>query len=197
MPIVLVTHDLEEAAMLADRAGHPHRGRTLQQGEPFRVMSRPATVLVARLVDLKNVFRARVAAHAPERSLTLIDWEGVLLEARHAPAFAVGARVAWAIPADGVILHRRDRPSRGEHENPLKGMIAEFVALGAYADIAIHVNGRAEMALHTSISTHVAARNRIAKGEAIGLSLLATGIHLMPWQDVPEEPAGAPDGSLI
>ena len=62
LPIVLVTHDLDEAAMLADRMCMLHRGRTLQTGTPFEVMTRPADALVARLVDLRNVFEARVAA---------------------------------------------------------------------------------------------------------------------------------------
>jgi molybdate transport system ATP-binding protein len=190
MPVVLVTHDLDEAAMLADELCILHRGRTLQQGEPFRVLTRPATMEVARLVDLKNVFAARVVAHADGGSHTVIEWEGRSLEARHAPAFAPGARVAWCIPSDGVILHRRDRPSRGERENPLRALVAQFIALGAQAELTLHVDARADMPLHTSISTHVAARNRIAKGETVGLSLLASAIHLMPSQR-PGETDGA------
>lgn len=187
MPVVLVTHDLDEAAMLADEMCILHRGATLQTGAPFKVMTRPASMLVARLVDLKNIFGARVTAHSAETALTMIEWEGVRLEAVHAPSFAVGSRVAWAIPADGVIVHRRDRPSRGEHENPLHGVIAEFVSLGAQAELTIHVNGKADMALHATLSTHVAARNRLAKGEPIGVSLLASAIHLMPLQEMADE----------
>ncbi|MEO5699911.1 MAG: ABC transporter ATP-binding protein [Casimicrobiaceae bacterium] len=196
MPVVLVTHDLDEAAMLADELVILHRGRTLQQGEPFEVMSQPATMQVARLVDLKNVFGAKVVAQAPDRAMTLVDWNGVGLEARYAAGFTVGKRVAWTVPADGVILHRRDRPSRGEHENPMKGTVAEFVVLGPQVELTVHVNGRAEMALHTAISTHVAARNRIALGEEIGLSLLAGSLHLMPWQEGREE-ASQPGQSLL
>ncbi len=197
MPVVLVTHDLDEAAMLADELCILHRGRTLQQGEPFRVMTRPASVLVARLVDMKNVFSARIAAQPPGKVATFLDWEGVQLEARHAPGFEPNARVAWAVPADAVILHRRDRPSRGEHENPVQGVIAEFIPLGSQADLTIHVNGRPEMALHTSVSMHVAGRNRLAKGEPVGVSLLASGIHVMPWQEVPEEAPAEPTRSPL
>jgi molybdate transport system ATP-binding protein len=190
MPVVLVTHDLEEAAMLADDLCILHRGRTLQTGAPVHVMTQPANALVARLVDLKNVFTARVAGHATEPPTTFIEWEGLRLEARHQPAYAVGSRVAWAIPSDAVIVHRRDRPSRGELENPVRGVVGEFVALGAQAQIAIHVGGRDEQVLHTAISTHVAARNRIAKGEPIAVSLLARSIHLMPAPGLGED-AGA------
>src|SRR6185312_510541 len=88
MPIVLVTHDLDEAAMLADRMCILHRGRTLQIGTPYDVMARPVDATVARLVDLRNVFDATISAHGLGR--TLIDWRGVTLEVTAAPAFAIG-----------------------------------------------------------------------------------------------------------
>ena len=181
MPVVLATDDLDEAAMLADEICILHRGRTLQQGRPLHVMSRPASMQVARLVGVRNVHAARVVAH--EAEFTIIDWEGTRLEARHAPQFEVGKRIAWALPSDGVIVHRRDRPSRSEHENPLKGSVAQFLPLGAQAELVINVNRRSEMALRTSMPLHVAARNRIAAGEEVGVSLLASSVHLMPWQE--------------
>ena len=64
LPIVLVTHDLDEAALLADRMSILHRGRTLQTGTPLELMTRPVDALVARLVDMRNVFEARVIARA-------------------------------------------------------------------------------------------------------------------------------------
>ncbi|MDQ6621543.1 MAG: ABC transporter ATP-binding protein [Pseudomonadota bacterium] len=197
MPVVLVTHDLDEAAMLADELCILHRGRTLQQGDPYHVVSRPESTLVARLVDVKNIFPASVLAQVPEREVTMLDWQGIHLEARAAPQFTVGTRVAWALPSDGVILHRRDRPSRGEHENPLRGTVAEFVPLGAQAHLTIHIEGRPDMALVTTVSVHVASRNRIERGEQVGLSLLAQSIHVMAWQEEREETASDEASPLV
>jgi molybdate transport system ATP-binding protein len=50
MPIVLVTHDLDEAAQLADRMCVLDRGRVLQRGTPADICERPASAEVARLV---------------------------------------------------------------------------------------------------------------------------------------------------
>ena len=41
IPLVLVTHDLEEARMLADQLSILHRGQTVRRGPPTEVMSRP------------------------------------------------------------------------------------------------------------------------------------------------------------
>ena len=177
MPIVLVTHDLDEAAMLADRMCILHRGRTLQIGTPREVMTRPVDALVARLVDLRNVFDATVLAH--ESGHTLIDWRGVSLEVAPAPGFGVGSRIDWTIPVSGIVLHRRDRPSRGEHENPVFGSVDECVTLGDDTTIGLRIPAAGNALLTLRVPEHVARRNGIAIGVSAGASLLADTIHLM------------------
>jgi molybdate transport system ATP-binding protein len=187
MPVVLVTHDLDEAAMLSDRMCILHRGTTLQSGPPFEVMAHPRDGLVARLVDVKNVFEGRISKHLPERGLTVLSWLNYTLEARLNQAFPDGSAVCWTIPTANVILHRRDRPSRGEHENPVQGVISEFIRLGENTSVTIRINGSASLPLFLSVPTHVANRNRLGLGEPITVSLLADAIHLMPWQAMQEQ----------
>jgi molybdate transport system ATP-binding protein len=183
MPVVLVTHDLEEAALLADRMCILHRGRTLQAGPPFEIMARPSSVLIARLVDLKNVYDGTVVEHRQEAGFTMLSTLGKTLEARLQPAFAPGARVSWIVPEGNVILHRRDRPSRGEHENPISGVVTEFVPLGESASVRIALDGTPDLPLAMTVPVHVARRNGVATGERVSVSLLADAIHLMPWHD--------------
>ena len=179
MPVVLVTHDLDEALLLADRMCVLAHGATLQAGAPFEVVTRPATAQVAHLVGLKNIFRAGVVAHDHERGCTLIEWRGRRLEARLQPQFPAGSQVVWTIPAAFLILHRRDRPSRGERENPVHGIVSAFVKLGENAQLTVQVNGSDRPPLFLSVPVHVADRNGIAPGVEVGVSLLAAGIHLM------------------
>ncbi|MBU6484819.1 MAG: ABC transporter ATP-binding protein [Betaproteobacteria bacterium] len=191
MPIVLVTHDLDEAAMLADRMCILHRGRTLQIGTPHEIRTRPADALVARLVDLRNVFEGVVRAQDAPAGRTRVEWRGIVLEVAHAAQFAVGTRVAWTIPVGGVVLHRRDRPSRGERENPVAGMVVECVELGddttvglaVDTTVGLGVDGPAAAQITLRVPTHVARRNGLAVGVRAGASLLAIAIHLMPWRD--------------
>jgi len=183
MPVILVTHDLDEALMLADQLCVLHQGRTLQVGEPYAVMTRPASVEVAQLVGLRNVFRAGVVGHDEARALTIIEWRGQRLEARLQTAFAPGTQVTWVIPQGHIVLHRRDRPSRGERENPVSGPVIECLLLGENVALTVAVNGPDRPPLFLSIPAHVARRNDITAGVEIGLSLLAEGIHLMPADD--------------
>lgn len=192
MPVILVTHDLDEALMLADRLCVLHQGRSLQAGEPYAVMTRPDSVEVAQLVGLRNVFRAGVIGHDLEQGITRIEWRGHRLEARLQTAHAPGEQVNWVIPQGHVVLHRRDRPSRGERENPLRGPVVECIVLGEQVALTVAINGSQRPPLFLSVPTHVARRNDITTGVEIGVSLLAEGIHLMPRDETrtPPRPRG-------
>ncbi|HLF96807.1 MAG TPA: ABC transporter ATP-binding protein [Methylococcaceae bacterium] len=192
MPIVLVTHDLDEAALLADRLVVLYRGATLQSGAPDEVAQRPATALVARLMDQPNLFTGQVVEHDPAQRITRLLWLGRSLDARLQAHFRPGSRVSWMIPAHQVLLHRRDQLSRGERENPLSGRIAELLTLGSEALLSLEIDRRLKLHLSLRLPVHVVRRNNLAVGDEIGVSLLAQGIHLMPY----EEPRRAREHSL-
>ena len=99
----------------------------------------------------------------------------------------MGTETAWTVPASHILLHRRDRPSRGERENPVRAVIDEFLPLGEDVSVRLAVSGGAAH-LQATFSRHVARRNGLDRGIEVGVSLLRDGIHLMR-----AEPAEAPD----
>ena len=84
----------------------------------------------------------------------------------------------WVVPESHVVMHRRERPSRGERENPVRGIVRDVVILGGDARVTLDVHG-VDTPLTFEVSVHVAKRNRIAAGAEASVSLLADGIHLM------------------
>ncbi|MBA3646714.1 MAG: ABC transporter ATP-binding protein [Gemmatimonadaceae bacterium] len=56
---VVVTHDLDDAAVLADRIGVMINGRLCQIGNPREVLTRPSSQEIATLVGFTNTFAAR------------------------------------------------------------------------------------------------------------------------------------------
>ena len=179
IPMVLVTHDLEEAQLLGDRLSVLHHGRTLQTGRMQDVIRHPASALVARLIDHRNVFGGVVSRHDEPAGKTWLDWAGTEIECRLAARFAPGDRVNWLVPESHVVMHRRERPSRGEHENPVRGIARDVVILGGNARVTLDIEG-AGAPLTFEVSAHVAARNRVEAGTEVSVSLLADGIHVMP-----------------
>tara|TARA_R110001583_G_scaffold180564_1_gene337677 strand:- start:998 stop:2176 length:1179 start_codon:yes stop_codon:yes gene_type:complete len=180
IPIVLVTHDLEEATALADQICVLHNGVSLQQDSPEALFSRPASPLVARLLDRHNLFEGTVVEVAGQRRL---QWGETYLEVAEGLAkLLLGETVAWYLPPSDIVLHRRDRPSQGERENPLAATVEELVVLGGITSVSLRVN-HGDM-LRFDIATHAARRNQLTRGAVVSVSLLAAGIHLLPGHRV-------------
>lgn len=182
MPIILVTHDLEEATRLADRLCILHKGVTLQTGTPLEVAARPVSATVARLMDQQNLFVATVINHDLPAQKTLIRWRGLILEAKHQPGYAPEEKVCWMIQPANVLLHRRHRHSNGERENPLAGIVIGYTVLSEYAIAQVVCDALANIVITLTLPIHVARRNDLALGERVKISLLAEAIHLMPYE---------------
>nr|WP_273194117.1 ABC transporter ATP-binding protein [Halomonas sp.] len=180
IPIVLVTHDLEEAAALADQICVLHNGASLQQAAPEALFRRPASPLIARLLDRHNLFEGVVV---DVKGQPRLQWGETYLEvAEGIVDLPLGETVAWYLPPSDIVLHRRDRPSYGERENPLAAKVEELVVLGGITSVSLRVH-HGDM-LRFDIATHAARRNQLTRGAVVNVSLLAAGIHLMPGHQV-------------
>ena len=178
IPIILVTHDLDEAASLADRMVLMHRGRGLQTAPPSEMLARPASAEVARLLDLRNLFMGEILAH--EDGVTRLRWGAQVLEAAPMPSLAPGTAVDWLVGAGGVLLHRRDRPSAGERENPVAGTILALLPMGEEMRVTLDVGDPEGRHLAFALPRHAAQRNALAPGEVCSVSLLRDALHVMP-----------------
>ncbi len=179
IPIVLVTHDLDEARLLADRMVLLHHGQSLQQGAPEEVLSRPADARIARLVGHTNLFEGEVIGEAGQAALL---WQGRRLKLGQAPRYRPGTRVRWLVAPEGVLLLRRDWQPRESDENPLAAVVEDAISLGAFTQVGLRLEDSA-LPLSFSLPNHVARRHEIAPGAAVRVSLLADAIHLMPWSE--------------
>ena len=88
---VLVTHDPEEAALLADEILVVDGGSLVQSGARAEVLARPATPAVARLLGIANIATGRVAGPG------VIDAGGITLASPDVAAMAPGTPVLWYI----------------------------------------------------------------------------------------------------
>ncbi len=180
IPFILVTHQLDEAAILADRLCLVHRGKCLQVGPTEQVMLRPNSAEAARLVGQRNLFSAQVVSQKPDEGVTEIRWAGRILTAAYGETFQLGQNVMWLIPSGRVFLHRRDRaqpPSRAR-ENPVDGVVSECLPIGDMVQVTMIPEGEKKPLIFT-LGAHVAERNRLAPGEKIRVSLDTQSLHLM------------------
>jgi len=181
VPTLLVTHDLSDAGALADRMYIISKGRTLQSGPPLEITTRPVNREVARLVGQRNLFRGRVLGGVPgQPQRVALEWAGRRLEVETKGHPVPTGEVDWMVPPSHVVWHRPDRWSRGESENPVRGVIGGIAGLGDTSTLTLLVDGRLDHRLFFKLPTHVIRRKGVGTGQTASVSLLADGIHLMP-----------------
>jgi ABC-type Fe3+/spermidine/putrescine transport system ATPase subunit/ABC-type sulfate transport system permease component len=109
---VIVTHDPDEAALLADEVLLIEHGRVLQAGPVSDVFERPASMRVAQLLGLHNVGQGRLI------EANKIELGGELrLDMAGSTAIPVGQTVMWRLPALAIV------PSdKGEFRGTVEGI---------------------------------------------------------------------------
>ena len=179
VPIVLVTHDLDEACMLADRICVLHRGRNLQVGSPAEVVAHPATAEVARLIDTRNIHDAMITAHDENGQWSEITWGGRQLMIRYAEEHSVGEAVSWCVAPTNVLLIP-DKAHREGGENGFDTRVIALLSGGALTQAVLKCHGAPGLLLHMTLPTRVATRHDLRVGRELRVSLPREAIHLMP-----------------
>jgi molybdate transport system ATP-binding protein len=92
VPLVLVTHDLEECFELADSVFLMDRGRFLQSGSRELVFQRPASADVARSLGVYNIIPAEIAALDPPQNTSRLRVLNDEIEGPYLPGHLIGDR---------------------------------------------------------------------------------------------------------
>jgi molybdate transport system ATP-binding protein len=90
VPILLVTHDLEECFGTADCVGLMEDGKLLQTGPVEAVFSRPVTTDVARLLGIHNVIPATIKALDPGQDTSRLLVLGQEIQGPYLPGHLIG-----------------------------------------------------------------------------------------------------------
>jgi molybdate transport system ATP-binding protein len=114
IPILLVTHDFEEVARLADQLVPLEAGRTAPQGSMIELVARHALPRGVAQERAAAVLDTRVLGHDEARQLTTVATADITLQIPRLEARA-GVRVRLQIPAREVILATRQPEGLSVH----------------------------------------------------------------------------------
>jgi len=115
IPILLVTHDLEEAFQLGNQMLVLREGRLVQSGPPREVIEQPGNVEVARLLGLYNLFPMEIRALDPGRNSSRLRYRDFDIAGQYFRGHLIGDRI-WvcvrpdqlrALPKDGKLAQNQ------------------------------------------------------------------------------------------
>ena len=179
-PMLLVTHDLNEARRLADRVVIVDAGETLQSCPPEKGFASPRNARVAELVGIQNHFRGRF--HQDRPGWARLDWLGgsgaLALQVIDKNRIAEGTAVTWVLNGEGVDLLPDGGPS-GE-ANVLRCQLQEVLPLGEISLCTLVPEALPDQRITLNLNGRLLRALGAGPGQAVGLRLAPEALHIMP-----------------
>ena len=172
IPILLVTHDLREADLLADRITVIDQGVGLQTAAPKVLFERPRNSRVAELVGINNKFEGVFNAGT-------LTWNGCqqIFEVIDKGKIPPHTPVAWVIPADGLSLHQQASATS------IEAYVEQISTLGQIAVIQLLLNN-ATHTLTWEASAAEVKRLGLEVGKNTHVQIDGIKIHIMPLRPI-------------
>jgi molybdate transport system ATP-binding protein len=179
LPTILVTHDFEDAAALADRVGVIAEGRLLQLGAPDELVADPADAFVASFTGA-NLLHGFARPTREGLTEVVLDGGAVVFSTDRAEGRVGVVVYPWevsvapvdAVPADSALNH-------------VSAPVASLVTIGNRVRVRIGP-------LVGEVTASSAERLGLERGRVVVASFKATGARLVPLRD-----AGAGRQALV
>ena len=171
LTIFQVTHDHEEAFLLADRIAIMMDGQIKQVGTPDEIYRWPRDLRVAEFLLMKNVYDARVEEHLGDNryQLTLGD---IPIEVHARKSLRPGNSVKVGIRPEEVLVINPNRPLNPSWQvNTLPCMVESIVNLGHLRVMRLTLNNGAGPYIEVSLTHRVVRSISPKTGDTIHIHL--------------------------
>jgi len=172
IPILLVTHDLREADLLADQITVIDQGIGLQTATPQTLFQKPRNSRVAELVGISNMFHGVFDAGS-------LTWDGCkqVFSVADKGKIPPKARVAWVIPQSGLSIHNISS------NVSVPAVVEKMSSLGQIAVIQLRLEG-SQNTIEWEASSAEVRRLGMEIGSQMHIELDGNQIHIMPLRPI-------------
>jgi molybdate transport system permease protein len=145
---ILVTHDPEEAAMLADEILVVSEGHVLQSGSCRDVFQRPASAEIGHLLGIDNLFEGAAGA---DGMLRAGGGRAPGVPVGLATGLSPGARLLWQVPPEALRVRRGPSPSsaNGSAVDLGRGRVTDIIDLGRTVEVVVESSAGIEFRART------------------------------------------------
>jgi molybdate transport system ATP-binding protein len=172
IPLLYVTHNIDEAIALGDRIFVMDGGRIIAEGAPHDVFTELRQLSVARLTRVRNIFSTTVESHQPAQGVTIVRIAGgpaLRVPLSDAP---VGSRATCGIRSDDILL-AAEAVTGISAQNILPGRVSEIVRHGGEVEVLIDCGVR----FVASVVAAAVESLDLQPGRAVHLIIKARSCH--------------------
>ena len=183
IPVVLVTHDFEDAFLLGDQIMIYINGRVEQAGSKDDVFLKPRSREVARFLGMKNIYTARVSGRVESSKRLVLEVNGHLFSVpgnNCGNSFQVGQEVDLYVRPEEVMILREEKPIRDAlKQNILQGTIVDIT--DRRRDYAVHVRTEeGDLPFEIAIPNYAFRNLNLSEGKTVRISLRDESLWVMP-----------------
>lgn len=137
IPLLFITHNLEEAFLMADRILILHGGKAQQFGTPEEIFCHPENLHVAELIGILNIFdNAYVEEHDEESKIMVLKSENMRIRIKSLNLKA-GNKISWGIHPENITLLSHDPNSENQKDNTYSAHVNSIISKGPKKRIAL------------------------------------------------------------
>ncbi len=170
---LFITHDQEEALVLADRIAVMRNGRIEQIGTPEDIYERPRTGFVADFIGESNILTGRIVGQAGTCTIVELDG-GQRIHVGGKNGASIGREVKTLIRPERIELVAAQAPVL----NRIAGTIIEAIYLGTSHKYRVQVSDGFELLLRTPVR---AETRPVAPGDGVTVGFAPNDAHPIDW----------------
>ncbi|MGB9928045.1 MAG: ABC transporter ATP-binding protein [Methanosarcina sp.] len=168
IPLLFITHNLEEAFLLADKILVLHEGKIQQFGSQDEIFYSPRNLNVAGLIGLSNIFHDFWVERSDKESGSVLIKNGDMnIQAKH-PDLKAGDKISWGIHPENITLFLSNpelEKDEKENENIYSAYIHSIVNKGARKKLSLKL-ARYNMGLTAEIPSQFLDPMQLKAGDS-------------------------------
>ena len=182
IPVVLVTHDFEDAYLLGDRILVYIDGRVEQVGKRDDIFLKPQSIRVAQFLGLKNLFRAKIIRKDEHLHRLILEVEGLQFsissDSGRGPV-ELGMEVDLYVRPDEIMILREGKPVKDSlRQNIFEGELIDIVDKGRYHLVAFRSKG-GNIPFEISIPNYTFRNLNLSIGKIVSIALRDESLWVM------------------
>ena len=173
IPFLYVTHNHAEAVRLGAHLILLHEGRVVQTGRPLDVFNAPQSASAVRAVGTENLFAGRVIEQRPLEGVTVVETNGLQLEAAY-NALPVGSPLTLGVRAEDIIV-ARERLTQTSARNVIAGRIREIMQTAGQTELIVDCG----VELKVSVTAGTISALNLRRETEVFLLIKARALHIV------------------
>jgi ABC-type Fe3+/spermidine/putrescine transport system ATPase subunit len=190
-----VTHDQEEAFLMADHMAILINGRIEQSGTPEACYNAPKSERVASFLLMQNIFDSEVVAVDPERKALKCRVGSVVFDVESSRSATVGQPLKLGIRPEEILVISPDKPFRPSfQQNLFRVTVDSLFNLGSRRMVRLVFPNDTDLWVDATFSYRITKSIRLEEGIVVSIHLRPQSFCILtPEEEDRSETSGVPN----